>query len=168
MYTKAFQRIPAMRKRRGDKVYEYGYVWITLPPEAAGKPAIVRVFVLEEEPIKEQLLAPLPAPERKAPAPEPQPEQRSQPAQPVLPPPAQPAPPAPIQPLPPAQPLQPLVPLQRERLNPELDTLLRALRTQPERAQQFRDLLPFEGFTLDIEEEREERRKRRWPWLGRG
>ena len=74
MFTKVFQKVPAMRKRHGDKVYEYGYVWITLPSEAAGRPAIVKVYVLEEEPVEEKLLAP-PTPERKVPAPEPRPEQ---------------------------------------------------------------------------------------------
>jgi hypothetical protein len=91
VFTKVFQKVPAMRKKRGSKVYEYGYVWVTLPSEAAGKPAIVRVYVLEEEPVEEKLLAP-PTPERKVPAPEPrpepapQPEQRPQPAQLALPP----------------------------------------------------------------------------------
>ena len=159
MFTKAFQKVPVMRKKRGGKTYEYGYVWITLPPEAAGKPAIVKVFVLEEEPVEEKLLASLPA---KTPAPEPQPmpvpqpEQRPQPAQPALPP-AQPAPPAPIRPLPPALPMAPLS--QRERLSPELDTLLRALRPQPER-EPPRDLLPFEEFTLEPEEEGKRKRRR--------
>ena len=157
VYTKAFQKVPLMRKKHGEKTYEYGYVWITLPSEVAGKPAIVKVYVLEEEPVEEKPLAPLPA---KTPALEPQPEQRPQPAQ--------PAPPAPIRPLPPAlpapaQPLQPLVPLQRERLSPELE-LLRALRPQPEREPQLRDLPPFEEFTLEPEEEGKRKRKwLRWP-----
>jgi hypothetical protein len=61
-----------------------------------------------------------------------------------------------------------MAPLQRERLSPELDTLLRALRSQPEQ-EPPRDLLPFEEFTLEPEEEKEEgKRKRklfglRWP-----
>jgi len=105
VFTKAFQKVPVMRKRRGDKVYEYGYVWITLPPEAAGKPAIVRVFVLEEEPVEEKPLT-SPTPERKAPAPEPRPEpapqpvQRPQPAQPAAPQPATPRPAQPVAPQP--------------------------------------------------------------------
>jgi hypothetical protein len=150
VFTKAFQKVPLMRKKHGSRVYEYGYVWITLPVEAAGKPAVVKVIVIEEEPVEERPLAPSAPVERKAPEP-----------------PAQPAPPAPIQPLPPAQPLLPLVP-QRERLSPELEPLLRALRARPEREPQLRDLLPFEEFTLEPEEERKEERKRRWPWLGRG
>lgn len=138
MYTKAFQKVPVMRKKHGSKVYEYGYVWVTLPPEAAGKPAVVKVIVVEEEQVEEKLLAP-------GPRPEPQPEQRPQPA------PAQPAPPpsqlAPAQPLPPAQPLLPLL---RGRLGLEPP---------------LRDVLPYEEFTLEPEEEEVKRRRKwlRWP-----
>jgi len=164
-FTKTFEKVPASRRRHGGKVYEYGYVWVVLPPECIGKTAVVKVYVLEEGEM---------------------PQPRPQPAQPATPRPAQPVAPQPAQPRPqqaqlrpPAQPRpQPQVPLlpphrilsepllrpSQPSLSPELASLL-TLRPRPERSQ-LRDLMPFEEFTLGEEEKEEEKRKRglfRWP-----
>ena len=143
VFTKAFQKVPVMRKKHGSKVYEYGYVWVTLPAETAGKPAIVKVYVIEEEPIEEKLLPPL--------APQAERRQRPQPAQPA----------------PPAQ----LPRRESPSLLSEPEVLLEPLRAQPERAEpRLEDLWlpPFNEFTLGEEEEEGEKCRRRWPWLGRG
>jgi hypothetical protein len=156
-FTKTFEKVPASRRRHGGKVYEYGYVWVVLPPDCIGKTAVVKVYVLEEgerppaQPA--QPAAPQPA------LPRPQQAQLRPPAQPPAQPRAPLLPPHRIlsEPLPPLQPPQP-------SLSPELASLL-TLRSRPEQPQ-LRDLLPFEEFTLGEEEKEEEKRKRglfRWP-----
>jgi len=179
-FTKTFEKVPASRRRHGGKVYEYGYVWLLLPPECIGKTAVVKVYVLEEgemppQPQPAQPAAPQPA----APRPQPRPQPQVSPAQPALPGPlTQPRPqpqptqprPLPARPQPPASPLsEPLPPLQPSQpsLSPELAPLLKPLRSRPEQLQ-LRDLLPFEEFTLGEEEEEGKRKRRglfglRWP-----
>ena len=154
---KTFEKVPAVRRRHGSKAYEYGYVWLLLPPECIGKTAVVKVYVLEEgerPPAQPQPQPAQPQPRPQPPQPRPAPHPTPRPAQP------QPALPRPLtqlrpQPQPPRPPSAPLPPV-----SPELDTLLRSLRPQPGRAQ----LLPFEEFTLG-EEEKEEEEKRRRKWL---
>ena len=184
-FTKTFEKVPASRRRHGGKVYEYGYVWLLLPPDCVGKTAVVKVYVLEEGEMPPQ---PQPAqPAAPQPATPTRPQPRPQPAQPATPRPAQPALSRPLtQPRPqqaqlrppaqpPAQPQAPLLPPHRilsepllrpsqPSLSPELASLL-TLRPRPERFQ-LRDLMPFEEFTLGEEEKEEEKRKRglfRWP-----
>jgi hypothetical protein len=176
-FTKTFEKVPASRRKHGGKVYEYGYVWVVLPPECIGKTAVVKVYVLEEF---ERPPQPQPAQPATPTRPQPKPQPQVSPAQPALPRP-QPQPtqprPLPARPQPPAQPQAPLLPPHRilseplpplqppqPSLSPELASLL-TLRSRPEQPQ-LRDLLPFEEFTLGEEEKEEEKRKRglfRWP-----
>jgi len=172
-FTKTFEKVPASRRRHGGKVYEYGYVWVVLPPECIGKTAVVKVYVLEEgerppQPQPAQPAASQPA----APRPQPRPQPQVSPAQPAQPrpltqprPPAQPGPQPQTPLLPPHRILsEPLLRPSQPSLSPELASLL-TLRPRPERSQ-LRDLMPFEEFTLGEEEKEEEKRKRglfRWP-----